>query len=251
MPANRVSWGVHALLLQDLIPVANVTFPFWSIAVEWHVYLLLPAIALLRRYSSWPVAVGLAATIGALGMGVAALITDEVARLHPEYYLLFAIAAGACVLVSKSPAWTTKIPWLGIAVGLAANFLGIVSIQGPSWAYRHQPAPDLLVGLSVLSLLISMGLEPGTVAARLFSWRPLVFVGAFAYSIYLVHSQLLRASWVTVIEPMAISPVAQATRGFGVVVPALIGASWIFYCVAERPFVRYTPRSSSCSTREP
>lgn len=88
-----------------------------------------------RRYSSWPAAIGVGSSFGALGVLVAGLVTDKVARLYPEYYLLFALAAGVCVLVSMTPMWARRIPWLGIAVGVGAVFVAGAMVQGPKWVH--------------------------------------------------------------------------------------------------------------------
>jgi peptidoglycan/LPS O-acetylase OafA/YrhL len=85
-------------------------------------------------------------------------------------------------------------------------------------------------------------MNKGRLAAKILSWRPFVFLGAFAYSLYLVHGPLLRVIWMLAIEPLELSHEWQTVIGGVVVVPVLVASACCFYLLAERPFVRLSAR---------
>lgn len=234
-PTDPLSWIISALLLQDLIPVTNVSFPFWSVAVEWHIYLLLPVILGIRRRASWFTAIGVGASIGLVGVFVGMVLTDKVERLYPEYYFLFALAAGACVIVTEDPPWAKRVPWTMISVLAIGTSISLLTATTSEWANDHQQELDVLIGLGVIAFIISLAQD--NLAARVLTWRPFTVLGSFAYSIYLVHAPVLRAIWMHLVEPINISPALQLVIALAVVAPTLVLLSWGFHLVAERPFI--------------
>ena len=63
-----------------------------------------------------------------------------------------------------------------------------------------------------------------------------MFAAAFSYSLYLVHAPLLQVGWQTFVEPFDASREVQFGLLMAIVCPLVLGASYLFYCVAERPF---------------
>jgi peptidoglycan/LPS O-acetylase OafA/YrhL len=221
----------HLLLVHDALSPLLVNRALWSIAVEVHIYLLFPLLVLTWR--KW----GALATF-AWGAPLAAVLAYLVNRTRysdtsPHYLVLFMFGmVGA--LVHASPRWQwlrAKAPWavIGTAIILASfivrnlRFLPIVPI-------------DVLVGIGGTCLVIG-GSVPG-LCARLLTWRPLVFVGRFSYSLYLVHLPVLGVVlWLA--QPLHLGAIEGARKLLVIVVLAAIAvaASYVFYLVAERPFV--------------
>jgi peptidoglycan/LPS O-acetylase OafA/YrhL len=119
------------------------------------------------------------------------------------------------------------LPALVIAIGL--NFTLEVG-----WPLR-----EFLSGI-MFFLIVSLVAQGGR-AGELASWRPLVTVGTFSYSLYLLHGPILIGA-----ERLAQRlPVDPSTASLGVslaLVPAILLASWGLYLVAERPFLSSTSR---------
>ncbi|MBG6237260.1 peptidoglycan/LPS O-acetylase OafA/YrhL [Mycetocola sp. CAN_C7] len=107
VPTSPKGWVVDALLLQDIIPVQDAAYTFWSISVEWHIYFLVPVTLFIRTRSTWVVAIAFGAGLGVLGMVLTAW-SEKFGRLHPEYYVVFAIAAGGCLIVAHAPTCTAR-----------------------------------------------------------------------------------------------------------------------------------------------
>src|SRR6185436_3765810 len=63
---------------------------------------------------------------------------------------------------------------------------------------------DLPVGLMTTGLLVVSSRDGSNVLRRALSWKPLVTVGAFSYSFYLIHAPLLQLLWQYVAHPLGL-----------------------------------------------
>lgn len=84
------------------------------------------------------------------------------------------------------------------------------------------------------------------------SWRPLAGLGVFSYSLYLVHAPLLQVFWLLIVRPFDLGQGAALVAMWVVAVPAIVGISYLFHIVAERPFMNskpVTPASRRTSMR--
>ena len=70
------------------------------------------------------------------------------------------------------------------------------------------------------------------------NFRAFVYLGAFSYSLYLIHVPLIDVVWVGIDRLLAQrSPYPGTTRWLSVVaVPLSVGVAYIFYRIFERPF---------------
>ena len=93
-----------------------------------------------------------------------------------------------------------------------------------------------------LSALVLAQQSRDNVLARLFSWKPLVVIGTFSYSVYLIHAPLLQLLWQYVIRPVGLEKESMLlvflTAGLG----AVIAGAYLFFRVFEQPFLRSGPR---------
>ena len=81
------------------------------------------------------------------------------------------------------------------------------------------------------------------------SWKPLAFLGTFAYSIYLIHAPLLQVLAVYVIPVFHVDKFASTMIlifGGGAVIVAL---SYVFFLLCEKPFLnkRAVPKKVALS----
>ena len=83
---------------------------------------------------------------------------------------------------------------------------------------------------------------------RILSWRPLVFVGTFAYSIYLIHAPLIQVLWQYVFVPLQSRPVPMFLALCFVGTPLIVGVSYLFFLACERPFLNRRKRETMAET---
>ena len=74
---------------------------------------------------------------------------------------------------------------------------------------------------------------------RALEWMPLIAIGQFSYSLYLVHAPMLAAAWVFFVKPLGLPSGAGLALMVFVVMPATVAASYGFHRAVERPFMRY------------
>jgi len=68
-------------------------------------------------------------------------------------------------------------------------------------------------------------------------WKPLVLIGGFSYSLYLVHAPLIEIVWKYAVVPQRLAEVPS----FGLLclwsLPLIFCVSYAFYLLFERPFL--------------
>lgn len=248
LPVTAGGIAAHLLLMQDLFrrTIWQADGPLWSISVEWRIYLVFPLLVLAWR--RWG---GAAATAAAvlfslllvrLLVGTPLDITKtDGCCVSPQYLGLFAMGMfGAGVAFSPEPFFVRcrALPWGGISAGLLLPTLAVLTIPLPG----HGPVPfyrsDYLVGLWAMSLMIVPVLSPQGRWNRLLSSRPLVFIGSFAFSLYLLHQPLLQLFWLWALRPLGLLAPPQVFAGEVLAgLPIILALCYLFFLVCERPFL--------------
>jgi peptidoglycan/LPS O-acetylase OafA/YrhL len=238
----QVDWVAivsHFLLLQDLFGTGRINYVFWSIAVEWQIYFLMPLIVWgWRRFG--PLQVVLATLV--LGYALRFGFWDtRIARAAPHFVGMFSLGMLAAYLARSPEArytrWAERIPWslvaaAGLAVAMAFSVYWGVSVSEGRFHYLDFP-----VGIMAFALLVDSSQRRPSMLTRAFSFRPLVFIGTFSYSLYLVHAPLLQLLWQYVLNPLGLKLsvmfVLLLTAGLAVV----LGVAYLFFRVFEAPFL--------------
>ncbi|HEX9037501.1 MAG TPA: acyltransferase [Ktedonobacterales bacterium] len=250
LPITWVDVAQRAALIQDFTNRATINYVFWSIAVECHIYLAFPLlVAAWRRYARLfllvlGVALTSVLTFAARLAGFPALYQGGAAYLF-AYAGLFVVgmfAASLHVRPSRMSEWLTRcFIWDGLALALLVACL----IYTSRWSAYAQAA---LFGVWTLAALSS------PLAQRVLEWRPLVWIGGFSYSLYLIHAPLIQLIWQYGLHPLRLGPDATYLALLLLGLPVITLAAWGFWRLAERPFLNTRPvarRAAAGSAAEP
>jgi peptidoglycan/LPS O-acetylase OafA/YrhL len=260
VPIERSTVAIlsHLVLLQDLFGTGKINYVFWSIAVEWQIYFLFPVLVWSWRRFGPTVTVAVALVVGyGLRLGFA---HTRLARAAPQYLGLFALGMLAAYLVRSDDSTSVRVrdrfPWSWVCVACVA-LVGLLSgLWGWERAVDRFYVLDLPVGIGAMSLLVLTSRDRGSLVTRILSWRPLVFIGTFSYSLYLIHAPLLQMIWQYVLAPAHLSPVAIFAALMGPGALAILVGSYGFFRVCEEPFMGHSaarglPGSAVASARGP
>lgn len=258
------------LLVHNLIKDHwHLNAPMWSVALEWQIYFLLPAL-LLPSWRRW-------GDVGVVGM--AALVAAAPCIVLPKAHnlnwasthmvVLFAFGMTAAA-VGFAPGnryvHLRSFRWGRIAVTAMAAFVVMCAFQrkriiesevgGAMHLAQFYGWPaDIVVGAVCAIVLIRLtevtrnggGLLPRLVL-RLLTSRPAIVLGSCSYSLYLLHSPMIHIT--DRIVPVDLLPaVGGAMAYFGVLLPTTFGVVWLFHLVLERPFLGEAARTTQASIR--
>jgi peptidoglycan/LPS O-acetylase OafA/YrhL len=237
--ATRIAIVSHVLLLQDLFGTSKINYVLWSIAVEWHIYFLFPLLvwSWARYGPKWVVPIAMVAGY-ALRLGFA---DTRIARASPQYVGMFTLGMLAAY-VTQSPKeeyarLRAKVPWAWIGAAALVVICALTRYWGWSLAVSRFPYLDFPVGIMAMCALVVAAPASG-VLSRALSWKPLVFMGTFSYSVYLVHAPLLQILWQYVVRPAGLGDNAcfafLMTLGFA----AVLAGAYLFFRLFELPFMK-------------
>ncbi len=235
----------HLFLVHNLNPdtAYTVNSPFWSVATEAQIYLFFPAmlLPLWRRFGNIPPLI----IAFAIGLAPKFLFHNALNQACPWYLGLFALGmAGASISFSSRMldlTLQTKAPWMAIAaLGWIAVFFLLSTLKHVEADYW---AIDVLLGVTTTSLLIactrhltSPRLSDTSVTLAVLDSKFATKIGAFSYSIYLLHDPILHISQF-VMRKAHLSPMFEVI-GFGfVIIPATVVVAYLFHLKFEKPFM--------------
>jgi peptidoglycan/LPS O-acetylase OafA/YrhL len=249
IPVTGEDIAYHVLLFHDWSKSApKINHSFWSIAVEWKIYFLFPALLTLRSRFG-------AARMAAIAIvtGYAAWLVCERAQiLNPTpcgssfYYLgLFALgmfAAEIAERAARAPSPAHRHWRIAFVVLSAALYM-----VGKRWHGTSIPLQvrSFFSGLWASALLVSLrlGLFPAWFA-RVFTNRASVALGRVGYSSYLVHAPILQLVFIYLMKPLVDWRFRQPLM-VTVSVVASLAVATLFYLVAERPFHEISRRAGA------
>lgn len=244
----------HLLLIHDLNRdwIYKIDGPMWSIAVEWQIYFLFPALLLpVLRRSNILATIGFGLVVGVLPHFLLPHSMNlDVA--HPWFLGLFAMGmAGAIIVFSNNATiamYRRKIrgAWLGITVTL-----GLVCALAliKDWMGWHPYIAETWVGIAVMCWLIRYGSdirdgERHSLFHRLLESRVLVTLGTFSYSIYLIHNPIQGLINLELLN-LNLSADARLAIAVGLATPFAVVCSYAFYVFVERKSLRVKQRIAS------
>lgn len=212
----------------------QIAGPLWSIAVEFQIYLFFPLfIRFYRRF-------GMLATLGltsAFGYAASfALGRAGLENTFAHYIAMFGFGMASAHLAFKLRNRDARSAAL-----LGAAALPALALLGVKFHHRYgsdKLVTDAIMGLAVACILLLATIRPSGMLSRLLSLRPLVWIGSFSYSIYLIHFPLQQLFWQSLVSPLGLSRPASfaivATVGTVVIVALAHG----FFLLVEKPCLK-------------
>lgn len=244
-PVTAKDLVTHLLMVQDAFDDTGhkINYALWTVSVEWRIYFVFPLLVLgWQRFGAFKT------TLAAVVTGYLLLVllrhtpvytlTDGVT---PEYLGLFAMGMlGAGITFSHSGRLSDlrgRVPWGWMALAATVLLLLLSNIKPFHGKVIPISTLDFFVGLWAMSLLIAAGYKSETRLHRALSWKPLAFLGTFAYSIYVIHAPLLQLIWLYLVRPLHLSPSLGFVSIFAVLIPLVIAGAYVFFLACERPFL--------------
>jgi peptidoglycan/LPS O-acetylase OafA/YrhL len=263
----------HLLLIHNLYGQWAYTIddPMWSVGTEWQIYFVLPLL-LLPLWRKWGLAVSV---LTALIIGVGAGLLPNHGRWsnmrvpeghfgfylpdHPWYLGLFALGmAGAAINFSPRFAGLRDKPWgivglvalAGVALTMLPQFWNIANaLYGPMPGDSAWGLSDVVVGVAVTCMLIVCTrrlMRPDgklPLGLRFLGSKPLVALGIFSYSLYLIHRPLFQA--LAIYTRAHYEPATGQSILLFCGVPLAIAIAYAFHRVFERPFMNLRSKGSN------
>ncbi|RYX81180.1 acyltransferase [bacterium] len=251
-PATEIvspqGWALHLLLLHNLSwnDIYDYNGTLWSIATEWQIYFVFPYLFLpiWKRFGDAVLVV-----VSILLAAILVLPFPSIAKGCPWFVILFAFGMVAAKWSLAPAAWMKRIPWVWLGIALTLGmYLVIRLVPGFDWftiyAVKGQVGwyqlSDIMFGAATFCFLLH-----GTWATRearpskfvkVLSWRPLVFIGSFSYSLYLIHMPIQDI----IINRVETLDLPRAVTYIGMTLlymPLITLLAYGFYQLFEKPFI--------------
>lgn len=200
----------------------------WSLAVEEQYYIFFPLLLMfLARYLRPRLKLTLSGlTLASFLLNVYSLHYDASAAFYLAHMRVWELLIGSLLAIKIIPKTFNS----GILNSL--SLLGLVMLGAPFFLYTNEtsfPGGAALIPTLGTALLIFGNIESKTLAGRILSLRPLVFIGQISYSLYLWHwPAIVFAKYYAIIELKALEMAAVLLAVF-----LLSILSWHFI---EKPF---------------
>lgn len=172
--------------------------PFWSLALEFQLYLLFPLMLwAYRRFGLLPmlgvVLISQVCYRSIIALNYGTEYTDATFTLTwSAFGCMFDFALGVfAASVFVSPRYLSILKrWHPYLTLLSVLLIGC-AVVAKRYLGETAPATDLLWSGAFLCILL-ISSQSNTIINRLMSSRPIVWLGAISYSVYLVHTLLMR-----------------------------------------------------------
>jgi peptidoglycan/LPS O-acetylase OafA/YrhL len=242
IPVSITNTLAHVFMVHDFSAewIEKINGPLWSVALEWQIYFVMPLVLLplwRRLNPALIVTVLTVVTTIPLFLGVGTF-------LHPWLLALFAAGMWSRQLVSLSrPTRTVGCVFLICLVLIPIGYLAASPLGVSAQKLSEVPAGfAIAAGLVWIGRRHSSGATPAI--ARLLQTRPLMTVGLFSYSLYLLHSPLVALGNLLLL-PIGMPIWAQSIVMTFVVVPLVVASCYGFFWLVERHFLNTRQRHVS------
>lgn len=249
LPVTYKGLLAHIFLIQDIFADTSeqINGAFWSISVEWRIYFVFPLLLIAWR------------TIGPILTAILAIVASFIilyflihSPIHydanttvgimPQYLALFVLGMlGATICHSTNANFSRlrqRIPWLFLMYGSLALVILLCKMKIFYGSRVPVAYNDVFAGIWAMSLLVTISISEKNCFRKFLAWRPISFVGTFAYSIYLIHGPIQQFLWQYILRTLHLQLfsvfIVQCTVGTIII----IGISYCFFLIGERPFLK-------------
>ncbi len=229
LPVTEDNVLAHAFMVQNVNPswMYKLNGVLWSISIEFQLYFLFPLLARGMRRPGWlPVLV--ATIVASVAM---ALMIPRGVKLYPWFLAFFFVGMVAAWYALAKP---SKGPWLWFigALGLATCIVA----TSADWSPIISECGIVLTVIALLAEGTRADYKGKKSIASVFAVRPLAFVGAFSYSLYLMHHPILQVF--AIFRPrMFHTPLRELAYLLAIGLPVVLALSLGFSLVCERQWV--------------
>ena len=233
--------GARQVVYSLLLISTSFNSSFWTLPVEWRWYFVLPALIWLWRRTG---GAGILLCLIPISL-VSIFMPSHLARLNflvtglPTLLPLFGLGIWAAALASGKQNHLWERPLVRYAsVGLLVTLLIVLALApfNTEAITKKWMLMRLMTWGPFCFFLVLAATQEGRIR-RVVSWRPLVWVGTFSYSLYLIHEPLLRAAAALILPrhwPLGVLLFFQV-----LLLPSvMVGLGYLFFLVAEKPFLR-------------
>lgn len=238
-PVTAPGIFTHLFLVHNLTDhIFELNGALWSIATEFQIYLLFPLLVWLVIRFNYLFLLQMTATIGYLA-------ADKYGSWHqyernPHYVFIFALGMTAAALVYERSQEILSHKRILNALGMTA-IAGILVCYHFWGSTQNIQYTDIFTGILTFTVLTLCAADKGYWLNRWFTRKAVLWIGAFSYSLYLVHQPLQVLFTRFVITPYHIKH-SEAFLLRMAFTPVIIMCAYGFYCLVEKPILEMSRR---------
>jgi peptidoglycan/LPS O-acetylase OafA/YrhL len=265
MPITYKVLFTHLFMVHDFLlsSYSRINYALWSISVEFRIYLVFPLLVWIWRKKGAAAALSFSVVFAAIGAflliyfrksyGDISLISSGVS----PYIILFTMGMFAAdISFSEGKIATTirsffndiavKKIVISLVVYIAAYLLvsTVLKMEGDRSSTENfitQEVKDVFVGIFSAFFLIICAVSPQSKRSfwivEALNWRPLVFVGTFSYSLYLIHPAILQLLSKYIVVPVHLNAFTNTCVLLVIGAPVSLFLSYLFFLAFEKPFL--------------
>ncbi|MBS1520237.1 MAG: acyltransferase [Bacteroidetes bacterium] len=264
--ANFKDFVIHLLFLQDIFlsTSTKINYSLWSIAVEFRLYLIFPLIVWLWRRKG-PFSALLFACISTITISVLLIVFKIYypdinlfrSGVSPFIILFTSGMLAADLAFSGNDAAVRIRRFLGnlntlsiillfiIAAGVYKIIPSEIDNGGPSTNTYNLvviESKDIIFGLISAAFLVlcattnALTIKKKSIL-KVLCWEPLILIGTFSYSLYLIHPFLLQLLTQYILAGMHLSTFGKTCFLILVGTPLVVFISYLFFLIFEKPFL--------------
>jgi peptidoglycan/LPS O-acetylase OafA/YrhL len=226
---------LFAYLNHSPLPLHWYTGHFWSLSMEEHFYLVLPAVLVIfKRTRPWVLA-GMAVSVALWRIVLTHVLHRDYqfnfrTDTHVDALLIPAMIALALYPSMRSEAARRYIPAWSFPMFVAMELL-LLNVKVPCFF--------TLQGIVLPLLILSTALHPNTVQGKVLETRPFRWIGWISYSLYLWQQLFFGVNFAG--SPPGIALLRKPPMN----ILALLLCATFSYYVIEKPFIRLGHRLAS------
>jgi peptidoglycan/LPS O-acetylase OafA/YrhL len=234
VPVDYSKLWIHLLLVNNIALLPQINGVYWSIAVEWQIYLVFPILAWIWLRTG-PYAAALVGTVAGTWIGIKTTGTPLV-LVSGQLLAVFCFGfLGAHLYANFGPRLKPKMLLFAASVLLFAIVVFCARMSLGQIVPRFYWL-DLPVGVCAVLLILAAVRAENPWHAFLEGPR-LRKLGVFSYSLYLMHMPLLQVAWLLLVAPFGLTELPAFLIVAFAGTALSIGVSYGFFLLVESRFL--------------